>query len=82
MDETQFFDQVPSREFLKRNIAMAESYNMDLSQRFKGDQSRDFYLGMIAASRVIISVLEKHPEDTADFILYFGINAGIIAQKK
>lgn len=83
MDNSQYFDQAPEQKHLDRNQAKADEVGYKISNRWKGDQSKDFYMGMVAAQRVMISCFPNTVEsDILDPIIKLGIEAMLLAKQK
>jgi hypothetical protein len=83
MSKEQNFDQIASDDFLKRNSELLGTNNLRMLERFSKEQSKDFYLGMIAAERVILSFMVKyHGEDLKESIIMLGLSAAVIANEK
>ncbi len=77
------FDEVATDEYLNRIVSICQSRNIEPSNRFTEEQSKDFYLGMIAAVRVLTSFIQEiNGEDLMFFVSKLGIDAAIIANKK
>lgn len=83
MEEKEYFDQAPTDQYLKRTVALTGVGDWDSSERFTKEQSKDFYLGMIAAHRVILSFMSKwKEEDLMIATSKLGIYCAIIANEK
>lgn len=82
-DKKDFFDEPATDDYLKRTVALCGTGNWDTSERFTKNQSKEFYLGMIAAERVILSFMSKWSgEDLMIAITKLGMYAAIIANEK
>jgi hypothetical protein len=83
MAKEQNFDEPAPDYFLKQNSELIRLSNLIMMERFSKEQSKDFYLGMIAAERVILSFMRKcHGEDFKASIIEFGLCAAFIANQK
>jgi hypothetical protein len=83
MEKGQMFDEAATDEYLKRTVALCGTGNWDTSERFTKEQSKDFYLGMIAAERAILSFMSKWSgEDLMIATTKLGMYAAIIANEK
>jgi hypothetical protein len=81
--EKQMFDEAATDDYLKRVVALCGTDNWDTSPGFTKKQSKDFYLGMIASERVIVSFMNKWSgEDLMLAITKLGMYAAIIANEK
>lgn len=83
MDTNEYFDEAATDDYLKRTVALTGTGDWDTSPRFTKNQSKDFYLGMIAAERVILSFMSKWSgEDLMIATTKLGMYAAIIANEK
>lgn len=83
MNSSDFFDEPAPDDYLKRTVSLCGTGNWDTSERFNKNQSKDFYLGMIAAERVILTFMKKWSgEDLMIATTKLGMYAAIIANEK
>lgn len=85
----EHFDEMPPEKFLTENSKMVEKHKLyempNIINRFHGDKSKEFYLGMASASRVLISLLEQIPDNKEllyDYTLTMGSYSAYLASKK
>lgn len=81
--EKEFYDIAAPQEFLDAH-GKFDATKLASWKRFKGDQSKDFYLGMIAAFRISSSVvnswIKNNPDDIIDYLTDCSIVATAIAR--
>ena len=78
-----YFDEPATDDYLRRTVALCGTGDWDTAPRFTKNQSKDFYLGMIAAERVILSFMNKWSgEDLMIATTKLGMYAAIIAHEK
>lgn len=92
MSKNQFFDEPPSEDQLKRLFMVYTFENFPIENhltfaQFKGDMSKDFYLGMAAGAKGALGIIIK-PQDSdkhfskEDLIVDLSTMAMRIAYKK
>lgn len=83
MEKDQMFDAAPPDDYIKQIVASCEESNFETYKRFSEEHSRDFYLGMIAAQRVLFGfMLTCSSDDLINVTLRLGIDAAFIANRK
>ncbi len=83
MAKVENFDFPAPDDFLKKNTELVGTNNLILMERFSKEQTKDFYLGMIAAERVILSFMKSTSgEHLKSGIIELGLCATVIANEK
>lgn len=83
-----YFDEPPDQNWIQINFELANNAGFEVSERWHKKQSKDFYLGMIAHHRLVLSIIPKLPlpdhikNSLNDEFTKIGIEAALCAAQK